>query len=97
MFVKKRRLREPKPENGLGKNCTCWPRALFGVSLGHTDFPGAGGEGAWSTRSDKFAWVVTDLSLGTLKNPTVLGLKPKPSRGEHRDALLSILRSWSSC
>lgn len=42
MFIKKRRLREvgrePKPENGLGKNYTCWLRALFGVSLGHTDF-----------------------------------------------------------
>lgn len=40
------------PENGLGKNYTCWLRALFGVSLCHTDSQGRevkelGAQGTW--------------------------------------------------
>lgn len=46
--------------------------------------------------SDKSAWVVTGLTFGTLKNTTVFGLKPKPSHGEHRDSLLSVLKNWNS-
>lgn len=46
--------------------------------------------------SDKSAWVVTGLTFGTLKKTIVFGLKPKPSRGEPRDSMLSMLKSWNS-